>query len=173
MNRLHLEPPTSAHKTIVLDYKQDFLNSGDSIDGSAGLAWASSFEEWLQSVQENSNPQTVRTGCVPTSVYLAFDCETGQLVGMIDIRHPLNESLGRFGGHIGYSIRQSKRRKGYASEMLFLALAKCRHLGLDRVLLTCHKDNIASARTMLHCGAILQDELHLGQFTIQRYWITL
>ena len=65
------------------------------------------------------------------------------------------------------------RRRGYATAMLNLALEECRRLGLSQVMLTCEKTNVASARTMLHCGAVLQDELLMGSMTIQRYWIEL
>ena len=173
MNRLYLKSPCATDKAAVLAYRQEFLNSGDSIDGSGGLAWSSTFEEWLESVQDNAQKNTVRAGCVPTSVYLAFACDTNHLVGMISIRHERNAALEQFGGNIGYSVRYSQRGKGYAAEMLSLALEQCRKLGLSSILLTCHKSNVASARTMLKCGATLQDELQLGPYTIQRYWIAL
>lgn len=173
MNRLYLKSPCATDKSAVLAYRQEFLNSGDSIDGSGGLAWASNFEEWLQLVQDNAHKSTVHANCVPTSVYLAFERNTEQLVGMISIRHERNAALDRFGGNIGYSVRYSQRGHGYAAEMLSLALEQCRKLGLFNILLTCHKSNVASARTMLRCGAVLQDELALGAYTIQRYWITL
>ena len=70
-------------------------------------------------------------------------------------------------------MRPALRRRGYATAMLTLALGECRRLGLTRVMLTCEKKNVASARTMLHCGAVLQDELLMGSMTIQRYWIKL
>ena len=85
---------------------------------------------------------------------------------------------GPAGGHIGYSIRPSQRRKGYARETLRLTLDKCREAGEARVLITCDKDNIPSARTIPANGGVLEnevvDEPGLGQSgMIQRYWITL
>ena len=91
---------------------------------------------------------------------------------MVDIRHRLNDYLRRYCGHIGYSVRPALRRRGYATAILSLALEECRRLGLARVMLTCEQQNVAS-RTMLHCGAVLQDELLMGNITIQRYWIEL
>ena len=92
---------------------------------------------------------------------------------MIDIRHRLNEYLLQFGGNIGYSVRPSQRRKGYATEMLALALEECRKLGLDRALVTCDKSNIGSAKTIQKNGGVLENEVLEGDRITQRYWIAL
>ena len=95
------------------------------------------------------------------------------MVGIIDIRHRLNDYLLQFGGNIGYSIRKSERRKGYAKAMLSLGLAECRNLGLEKVLITCDKENISSAKTILACGGVLENEIAEGCRITQRYWIAL
>ena len=92
---------------------------------------------------------------------------------MIDIRHRLNEYLLQFGGNIGYSVRPSQRRKGYATEMLALGLEECRKLGLDRALVTCDKTNIGSAKTIQKNGGVLENEVLEGDRITQRYWIAL
>ena len=74
---------------------------------------------------------------------------------------------------IGYSVRPSRRRQGYAVEMLRLGLAECRKLGIDRVLLTCDKTNIGSAKTIQHNGGILENEIQTPDRITQRYWIAL
>lgn len=76
-------------------------------------------------------------------MFLAVRSKDNFVVGIIDFRHPLSEFLLNFGGNIGYSIRPSERRKGYASEMLRLILIICRELGESKVLLTCDKENEA------------------------------
>ena len=95
------------------------------------------------------------------------------LICMIDIRHRLNDYLLNFGGHIGYSVRKSDRQKGYATEMLALALKECKKMGMKRILLTCDKDNIASAKTILSNGGILENEVEEGDTITQRYWINI
>ena len=110
---------------------------------------------------------------VPAFTYLAVLQQTGELIGMIDIRHRLNEGLLKFGGHIGYSVRPSRRRQGYAVEMLRLGLEECRKLGIDRVLLTCDKTNIGSAKTIQHNGGVLENEIETPDRITQRYWIKL
>jgi len=107
---------------------------------------------------------------VPASTYFVF--VNGKIVGNIQIRHSLNESLLQNGGHIGYGVRPSERRKGYATKTLALALEKCRALGIDKVLVTCNKDNIASAKTILKNGGVLENEFTEENGNIvQRYWI--
>ncbi|EKS4345926.1 hypothetical protein UT300001_30940 [Clostridium sp. CTA-1] len=92
---------------------------------------------------------------------------------MIDIRHKLNDCLFQFGGHIRYSIRKSERRKGYAKEMLNLALEKCEDMNMKKALITCSKENIASAKTIIYNGDVLENEISKGERITQRYWISL
>jgi len=96
-----------------------------------------------------------------------------KILGVVNIRHRLNESLLKKGGHIGYGIRPSERRKGYASEILRLAKEKARELSIDRVLITCDKNNIGSVKTILKNGGILESEEKINNEIIQRYWINL
>lgn len=95
MNRLKLVLPNVEHKEALMNYKKEFIENGDSIDGSAGLAESKSFEEWYKAFNDNLNEETVRDGLVPATTYLALD-ESGKLIGMIDIRHRLNEYLLNF-----------------------------------------------------------------------------
>jgi len=174
MNRLKLVIPNITHKEILMDYKEEFIRNKDSMDGSAGLSTYKTFEEWYKAFNDNSNEKTVREGLVPATTYLALN-ESGSLIGMIDIRHRLNENLLNFGGHIGYSVRKSERRKGYATEMLKLALEKCIELNIQEILITCDKNNVASAKTIIANGGILENEIFDADDNTmtQRYWIKL
>ena len=113
-------------------------------------------------------------GRVPDSVFFLLDEERDRLLGAVNIRHYLNDALLQEGGHIGDGIRPSERRKGYATEMIRLALDECRKLGIDRVLMTCDKDNIGSAKSIQKNGGVLENEFINTEGKIeQRYWITL
>ncbi len=113
-------------------------------------------------------------GKVPDSVFFLLDEERNRLLGAVNIRHYLNEYLLQEGGHIGDGIRPSERRKGYATEMIRLALIECKKLGIDKVLITCDKDNIGSAKSIINNGGILENEFINSDGNIeQRYWITL
>lgn len=111
---------------------------------------------------------------VPDSVYFLLDEERNILLGAVNIRHYLNDYLLQYGGHIGDGIRPSERRKGYATEMIRLALIECKKLGIDKVLMVCDKSNIASAKTIIKNGGVLENEFVDDEGEInQRYWIDL
>ena len=90
-----------------------------------------------------------------------------ELVGFLHLRHTLNPWLLEQGGHIGYGIKPSARRKGHATRALALGVAAAGSLGVDRVLVTCDVDNEASRRTILAGGGVLEDE-RAGKL---RFWI--
>ena len=173
MARLKLILPTTKYKDEIMDYKEEFIRSNDSMDGTSGLRNAESFEEWHNAIVDNSKKETVREGLVPSTTYMAITTDEERLIGMIDIRHYLNDYLLKHGGHIGYSVRKSERQKGYATELLELALKECRSLELSKVLITCDKDNTASVKTIIKNGASLENEVQEESTIIQRYWINL
>ena len=158
MKQLKLVLPTSADEQEVWGYRKEFLEQGSSLDGSGGLAEAESFAQWYSKTLANRSEQTVCPGLVPATTFLAVDAD-GKLIGMIDIRHRLNEGLLRFGGNIGYSVRPCCRRQGYATQMLALALEECRKMQMQKVLVTCNKENIGSAKTIQKNGGVLENEV--------------
>lgn len=113
-------------------------------------------------------------GRVPDSVFFLLDEERDRLLGAVNIRHYLNETLLQSGGHIGLGIRPGERCKGYATEMIRLALEECKKLGIRRVLMTCDKENIGSAKSIMKNGGVLENEfLNEDGEVEQRYWILL
>ena len=111
-------------------------------------------------------------GEVPQHLYFLVD-GAGTMLGAVSIRTRLNEELLATGGHIGLGIRPSARRQGLATELLSMALPVARSLGIDRLLYTCAKDNIGSAKAVLRCGGILENEIDCEGGPLQRYWIAL
>jgi len=110
---------------------------------------------------------------VPASVFWLVDESDYKIIGVIIIRHHLSEYLKFRGGHIAYYVRPSERKKGNATKMLSIALEYCRQLSIDRVLITCSKDNFYSAKTIQNNSGIFHSEdIENGQ-VFQRYWIDL
>ncbi|MBR6413933.1 MAG: GNAT family N-acetyltransferase [Oscillospiraceae bacterium] len=113
-------------------------------------------------------------GKIPSSTFFLLDADRDRLLGAVNIRHKLNDALLQRGGHIGDGVRPTERRKGYATEMIRLALAECKKLGIDRVLITCDKDNVGSAKSIVKNGGVLENEyIHTDGKIVQRYWIEL
>ena len=110
---------------------------------------------------------------VPDSTFFCLDEDRDIVVGAVNIRHYLNESLLLNGGHIGDGVRPSERRKGIATKMIGLALRECRQLGIDKVLMVCDRDNIGSSKSIMNNGGILENEIEVDGVIEQRYWIAL
>jgi len=171
---LYLTYPTTEHEEAALDYRREWLdmNPGKRIHGSWGLhnQHYDDYGLWLSDI---SNLRTTPAPGInfTASTYFAFIND--KIIGTVQVRHTLNESLMQTGGHIGYGVRPTERRKGYGSKMLMLALEQTRALGIEKALLTCDKGNEGSAKTILSGGGILENEYtdEEGNIT-QRYWIT-
>ena len=172
---MRLIEPTMEYSEQIRAYRQEFLDSGDSMDGTGGLKNFDDPQEWIDFLEKHKDPKTVPEGRVPSTQLIFVRDEDQKIVGMIDIRHYLNEYLRKFGGHIGYSVALSERRKGYATQMLKATLPMCRELGIDKVLITCIKENEGSRRTILNNGGIYESTVYEpGEKTeLEKYWITL
>ena len=171
-SRLRLAKPTAQDKKQVLEYKEEFCRNNEILHGSGGLQSAGTFEAWIRRTESMAIGKDIPENRVPETTFLAFD-DKGHLAGMVNIRHYLNDRLLQVGGHIGYSVRKSERRKGYGAEMLRLALAEAGKLGIQKVLITCDKENIGSAKTIQKNGGVLENEILDNGRIMQRYWITL
>lgn len=171
MINVNLIKPSIEYKEQVMEYRNQFITIKDNLAGASYLQNYSEYEDWLSFVLDNEKEDTKHTE-VTANVFLAVN-DKNNLVGIINIRHSLNDYLFNYGGHIGYSVKIEERRKGYANEILRLGLVKCQYINIKNVLITCDKNNIGSAKTIVGNGGELENEILHDGIIKQRYWITL
>ena len=125
---------------------------------------------YVERLRRRRRGEDLAPGWVP-STFLAAVVD-GELVGRTSIRHELNEYLAEIGGHVGYAVRPPHRRRGYAGEILRQSLVLARAEGVERVLVTCDDDNLASARIIERLGGVLEDVRATPDGPPKRrYWI--
>ncbi len=117
-SRLTLRRPTIKDADEIRAYRQEFLDAGDSMDGTGPLRRFDDPAAWLNEIEKYLRPETVPEGKVQATQFLFVRDNDHRIVGMLQMRHAFNDYLERYAGHIGYSVRPSERRKGYATRML-------------------------------------------------------
>ncbi len=176
MEQIKLLSPCREFTQDIALFRDEILAAKDS-DAFAGcctLGRYASIPQWLDMLTQFQREETCPDGFVTSNVYLAVRCSDSKIVGMIDLRHHINHPiLGLWGGHIGYSVRPSERRKGYAKEMLRQLLQICAARNMDRVMITCHPENTASEKTILANGGVFEKQINVEGKAVKRYWITL
>lgn len=147
--------PTKELKEKALDFRQEFFDNGEKvINGSELLDQTENYDDWLASVTANTSAKTVNPAWVVTDTFFAVD-ETEKIVGIIDLRHTLNDFL-RDLGNSGYSVRPSERRKGIASEMLRQLLTIAVQSGMTELHLSVEKTNEPSIKTITKNGGVYE-----------------
>lgn len=156
---------------LIQSYKDEF--EGEVMHGDARLQLLNNISDWKSRLKNNELISMDEEDVVRSSTYFLVD-EKYYPLGVIDIRHRLNDYLLEMGGHIGYSVRKSERQKGYAKIMLNKALEVCKEIGLDRVLITADDNNPASFKTIESQGGVLENKITEEDGNIlRRYWIEL
>ena len=173
--KLLLLCPTAKYIPQYEAYRREFLDFGGSMDGAGSLRRLESGRAWLDEVERFSRPETVPEGKVVSTQFILVREADDRLLGMLQLRHDLNDYLRRIAGHIGYSVRPSERRRGYAKRMLAMALDEARKLGLERVMISCSVENEASRRTILSNGGVFESTVldETDGELLERYWIEL
>ncbi len=175
MDELELIKPTSKHKSSAEEFKREFYSHGEYIIYGSALLDQMEYDDWLLNTIRNSRPETVRPDWVVADTFFAISKNSSRIIGIIDIRHNIDiEFLSKYGGHIGYAVRPSERRKGYAAQILKLALVHAKSIGLSRVMLGCYSDNLASIKTIEKCGGVLTEtKPYIDDKLMNVYWIDL
>lgn len=161
--------PTLELEKLIEEYRDAFIKNDETIHGAAGLEQATNIKEWINFVNNTKSKETVPNGFVTAHTFLLL--KNTKVIGIVNARHELNDYLRNFGGHIGYSILKNERRKGYGKLLLNYACNFLFSLGLEKILITCDNENVASKKTIEACGGILENEILEGESTTLRFWI--
>ncbi|WP_239616820.1 GNAT family N-acetyltransferase [Cohnella mopanensis] len=171
IHQIRLLKPTKDLKNEYLDFYFEWKESGEDM-----VPWVISkdpedFEGMVKWLLDNENGINLRDGWVPDSTFWLVS-EENRVLGAVNIRHELTEFLMNRGGHIGYGIRPSERRKGYATKLLKLSLEQAKRLGINKVLVVCDETNVASEKTIINNRGIPDSNfIEENGNIIKRYWI--
>ena len=158
-------------KDEILEADKD---NGDQFAGCMGLRDCATAKEWIDICNLRKCEETCELAGtkVPSTTYFAIRESDHRLVGVIDLRHHINHPiLGSWGGHCGYSVRPSERGKGYGTEMLRLMVANAGKLGIEKMLVVCDEDNVASEKTILANRGRLENIIEVDGCRMKRFWI--
>ena len=174
MNEIKLLKPTMEYADDIIKFRQELLDANSEFAGCGYLKNCSSADEWLRIIEMRENEETCPKDGVTSNSYIAVRISDNKIIGIIDFRHHINHPiLSVWGGHMGYTVRPNERKKGYAKKMLLQNLQNCKNYGLDKVLITCDCDNIASEKTIIANGGKFEKEICVDDKKYKRYWIQL
>lgn len=153
---IYLVRPTIQLKEQALDYREEHFKNGEKvINGSELLDQIENYEEWLSSVTRNTDSKTVNENWVVTDTFFAVRKRDNRIIGVIDLRHTLNDFLKDF-GNCGYSVRPSERKKGYATEMLHQLTGVAKETGMTELQISVEKTNIGSIKVIEKNGGVYE-----------------
>ena len=158
---------TEKDKKTFLEFVKEVKEYDNNFEGFK-VGNIDDFELFLEKV--NSGKQKIDNSISPQITYGVFE-ET--LIGVFSLRLELVGNLINHGGNIGYFVRPSKRKMGYGTKILNSALIEAKKYGLEKVLVTCRKENITSSKVIEKNGGILENTYYDKEKDeiIKRYWI--
>ena len=160
IEKFYLENPSMERKNDVIEYMNEHVKYNSAINGTGSfdhVLEGETYEECMDryyKIQDNEYAKSIDR--CPGKTYFLIRKNDNKLIGMINIRHHLTPKMLVHGGHIGYGIRPTERRKGYNKINLYLGLMEAKKIGLDKVMLDCDVENLGSSKTMEALGGKLE-----------------
>ena len=174
MNDCRLIAPHADYEPTHRRFLDEFVARGEQVVPWVVAERYVTFRDYVAKLHAAAQGIGIPEGFVPHSTFWLVD-DHDEIVGISNLRHGLTDSLLQYGGHIGFGVRPSARRRGFAAELLRATLVEARGLGLRRVRVTCDQENVASEKTILRGGGVLAEEEFMPehQRVVSRYWIDL
>lgn len=175
MDEMMLVEPGMEYAEEIMAYRQEMLDAGSDMDGCGNLRRCENAQDWVDRNMAMKSEKTLpdRNKLVVSTQFAYIRKCDGRILGMLQVRHYLNDYLREYAGHIGYSVRPSERRKGVATAMLREALPFCKCIGLDRVMIACEPDNPGSRGAILNNGGVYWRTVHFPpeDIDLEQYWV--
>lgn len=141
--------PDETMESAAIDFKQEFFDNAETgINGDFKWGGMSSYTDWLKMIRDSLYAETCNPKWGVMSTFFAVRENDNRIVGVVNLRHMLTEKF-IDSGHIGYSVRPTERKKGYATEMLKQLIVYAEAQGLCKVELVCKEDNVGSIKTIV------------------------
>jgi len=180
MDKLFLEVPTIERKQDAKDYLEENIKYNSDLNGTGSMEIIldeMTYEEWLVELEKREDLEYAdKINRCPSKTFFVVRENDKRIVGMVNVRFNIpKEKLSTWASHIGYGIRPSERRKGYAKIALYLALIEEQKLNEENVKLVCTTDNIGSNKTILDLGGKLEKTLldSYDNMMTNYYWINV
>ena len=161
IEKFYLENPSMERKNDVIEYMNEHVKYNSNINGTGSfdhVLEGETYEECMDryyKIQDNEYAKSIDR--CPGKTYFLIRKNDNKLIGMINIRHHLTPKMLVHGGHIGYGIRPTERRKGYNKINLYLGILKAlEEFNLDKVMLDCDVKNLGSDKTIQALGGVLE-----------------
>ena len=165
-----LVKPNKEDENAILELLEKWHAFGGRMNPGLLRKCRNNYDEWLKLLYNWENGINIGQE-VPQTLYLLKN-NGNEILGAVSLRHYLNETNFTDGGHIGYGICPPFRGKGYGNLILSLALEKMREMKIEKVLVTCDKDNIPSQKVILRNNGIFENHaFDEDKVLINRYWI--
>lgn len=179
MEKFYLEEPNIERKNEVIEYLNEHVQYNSDINGTGSIdkiLEGKTYEECLDRIHKMQDSEYAKSiNRCPGKTFFLIRKNDNKLIGMINVRYNLNDAMLRFGGHIGYGIRPTERKKGYNKINLYLGLIEAEKVGLENVMIDCSVTNLGSDKTIKALGGKLErSEIDPSDNELTNvYWISV